>query len=210
MTLHLASQRLLLPSAQVSTLTTGSITLPSARGAFVPATAFQSISSTLVGTAQATVSFTSIPQTFKHLEIRAYHWVTASGNNWDASGYWYLNNDTTTSNYTYHGVYSYNTNAPTVNYSTNTNVILSRSGGNENGTYFPAMTIIRILDYSSTSKYKTALVQNGVENTGTGGYNFINSCEWASTSAISQIDFYAPSYTWQTGSTFSLYGILGE
>lgn len=35
MTTHLGLQRILLPSAQVSSLTTGSITLPSARGAFV-------------------------------------------------------------------------------------------------------------------------------------------------------------------------------
>lgn len=211
MTLHLALQRMLLPSAQVSSLTTGSITLPSARGAFVPQTAYQSIASVLVGTATSTISFTSIPQTFKHLEIRAMHFLTANGNNWDGTGYWAFNSDTTASNYRYNGFYGYNTSAPAATASTASRAVTVRTGGNENGTTYPAASFIRLLDYSSTNKYKSALVHNGVDNTGTGAYAFVLASTWTNTAAVTQIDF-TPSAgeTWGVGTQFALYGILGE
>ena len=68
---HLGLQRIMIPSAQVSSLTTGSITLPSAKRGFLESADYESISTILVDSSgSSSVTFSDIPQTYKHLQIR--------------------------------------------------------------------------------------------------------------------------------------------
>lgn len=69
---HLASQRILIPGSQVSSLTTGNITLTGARGAFIPPTAFESISTVQSNGSSADLVFTAIPQTYEYLQVRIF------------------------------------------------------------------------------------------------------------------------------------------
>lgn len=82
------------PSIQVSTLLSGSLTTPSAKGAFVT-TDYVSLGTSFITTNTTTVSFTSIPTTYKMLEIRC---VTRSSAG-DAGYGLKFNNDTADSNY---------------------------------------------------------------------------------------------------------------
>lgn len=78
MTTHLGLQRILLPSAQVSQLTTGSITLPSARGAF----AFPIYATTAFGgTIAATSNNGGASWTQRTLPATADWYTLAYGNN---------------------------------------------------------------------------------------------------------------------------------
>ena len=70
MTTHLGLQRIMLPSAQVSQLTTGSITQPSARTAFVPPGEFVAIATYTSTSAFDAFSFLNIPQTYRFLVLR--------------------------------------------------------------------------------------------------------------------------------------------
>ena len=70
-----------LASAQVSTYTTGSITLPSARQTFIPPGDFQSISSFTAVGGETTITLSSIPATFKHLQLRCIAKDTYSASN---------------------------------------------------------------------------------------------------------------------------------
>lgn len=69
MTTHLSLQRMLLPTAQVSSLTTGSITLPSARQAFVPPSPQWEWIATSTPTGVTTVTFSSIPTDYHTLKV---------------------------------------------------------------------------------------------------------------------------------------------
>jgi hypothetical protein len=76
-------------------------------------------------------------------------------------------------------------------------------GGFPNST-FPASMIFDVIDYASTSKFKTIRAIAGMDNNGaTAPYIALGSGLWRSTSAVTSI-----SFSGVTG-TFSLYGIKG-
>jgi hypothetical protein len=198
MTTHLGLQRILLPSAQVSSLTTGSITLPSARGVFVPSTSFESISSTTLSSTSSTISFSSIPQTYKHLQIR----VLSAQTNATQGARLFYNGDTTTANYWAH--------AETGNGSS----AASSNGNNNYGLYYSGTTsgyynaVIDILDYTNTNKRKMFRSIQGYDLNGSGIVVHLSGL-WNDTAAITSMQFSDLGSIFQIGSSFALYGIRG-
>jgi hypothetical protein len=63
-----------------------------------------------------------------------------------------------------------------------------------------------ILDYNSTSKFKTARTLLGYDNNGSGAI-FFTSGNWRSTSAITTVTIYPNTGTFAQYSHFALYGI---
>jgi hypothetical protein len=100
---HLGLQRIMIPSAQVSSLTTGSITLPSARGAFAD-TSFDSIGSFVFTGSETSVTFDNISANYDHLQVRFFGRTTtiAAGN----AALLLTVNDYTTSNTSFGRMYS--------------------------------------------------------------------------------------------------------
>jgi hypothetical protein len=148
MTTHLGLQRILLPSAQVSQLATGSITLPSARGAFVfPVDDFSSIASTTLSSSATSITLSSIPQTFKHLHIRFSGRKDTTGAN---QTFVRLNGNT--------GYFSNDVvaNSSTVSQSRATGYtnfeIYGASSNSANPSNVFGVAIIEILDYSNSAK----------------------------------------------------------
>jgi hypothetical protein len=70
------------------------------------------------------------------------------------------------------------------------------------------ISVIDILDYANTNKYKVTRALDGYDNNGSGTVNF-RSSSWGSTSALSTI--FIANYTngdfFKAGSSFALYGI---
>jgi hypothetical protein len=170
------------------------------QGQFIAYPAFESIATVTVGAGgTSAVTFSSIPSTYTHLQVRAL--------GKDASIYgaifMRLNNDTT-SNYSRHGVYGDGSsalafaaaNAPYMNVVTTP----VSSGG------FGA-AVIDILDYTNTNKNKTVRSLSGNDNNGSGLISLFSGC-WFSTSAVSRIDIISDSTIGQY-SSFALYGIKG-
>ena len=162
---------------------------------------YESIATTTVGSGgSATISFTSIPSTYKHLQIRVFAKAGVANGNLGIQ----FNSDTG-ANYAFHQIYG--TGAAT------------GGTGTPNGTFgwanqflstpnFSA-SIIDIVDYTSTSKNKTVKSFNGVEENGS-GYVQLRSSLWANTSAITSISlFNTDSSSFQQYSSFALYGIKG-
>lgn len=199
------------PSIQVSSLLSGSLTTPSAKGAFVPPSveAFESIA-TWTSTSPA-VSFTSIPSTYKHLQIRWF----ARTDRPDPNGYltYRLNSDTS-------AIYSQNVmqedsavlqgQGATV---TATSWSLNSIGGTGAGQSW-GIGIIDIYNYANTNMYKTIHQWSGNAR----GTNITNNGDigmgvgsWASLSAVTRIDFIAGYQVTalESGSSFALYGIKG-
>ena len=202
MTTHLGLQRILLPSAQVSSLTTGSITLPSARGQFV-VTDFESIATVSVtGSNVTSITFSSIPSTYTHLQIRAFLVSGASANN-----SFNFNGDNA-SNYTWHQIQGTGSAVEVFQSNPSQHPPWGLNSGNSS---YPMASIIDILDYANTNKYKTVRTLSGNDGTGTTSSRIgLYSGAWMSTSAITSIVLTNDGgSSIQPNSHFALYGIKG-
>lgn len=162
---------------------------------------YESIATATVGSGGAsTVTFSSIPSTFKHLQLRSF--VLFSG----ASTYGNLrfNSDTTAANYYAHGLTGTGAVVSASAYSSSAWSPWTTSGSST----YPYVEIMDILDYSSTNKYKTVRQLLGYDMNGTGNIALTSSL-WSNTAAINRIDLTANSGNWTQYSHFALYGIRG-
>jgi|688.fasta_scaffold985724_2 hypothetical protein len=159
------------------------------------------IGAVTVGSAgAASITFSSIPSTYKHLQIRGYQKAASAG---DLN--FTLNGDTG-ANYTRH--YLYGTGSSTASSGANTSQTLGYVGYNPSTVYFQA-SIIDILDYTSTVKYKTVRSSLGTDANGS-GYILLTSSGWFATpAAITSITFTSGGGNFSQFSQFALYGIKG-
>lgn len=170
---------------------------------------FESIASATGTGSSATITFSSIPSTYKHLQIRC----TARSDSGISSDFIVLrlNNDTS-ANYTYHGIEvetstasAFGATGETAGFGTR--VTTSTVASNIMGT-----DIIDISDYASTNKNKTIRHFGGDDRNGVSPASSLGlrSNLWISTSAINRIDIISyRGANWTTASTFALYGIKG-
>ena len=70
------------------------------------------------------------------------------------------------------------------------------------------VAIIDIIDYASTTKYKTIRRIDGADENGIGRIS-LASGSWRSTSAVTSITITDSRNNWTSTSTFALYGIKG-
>ena len=146
----------------------------------------------------ANMEFTSIPDTYKHLQLRFFGNATSA-----TSGALYLNGDTTTSNYYTHSMISDGTGTSASAFN-NTYLPYYTSTGN----YFSAH-VFDILDYTSTSKKKTIRVLGGWDGNGDGRI-VLNSALWNNTNKITSIKLLIDGSTnWNQYTQAVLYGIKG-
>ena len=165
---------------------------------------YQSIATTTVGGGgSATITFSSIPATFQHLQLR----VMCQINVGDADFGIRFNSDTG-SNYSKHQIYTYGSGTPLATGTASTTSIPGGSSySNSSGVF--GVAVIDILDYANTSKYKTARVLTGTDANSSGFLSF-RSGVWQNTNAISRIDLVQTSgSSFQQYSSFALYGIKG-
>ena len=152
--------------------------------------------------AVSTVTFSSIPQTYKSLQIR-FNVIMGAGN----SGGIQFNGDTTNGNYYVHSLYAGGTTVGANGASNNRIITIGYNSGSV-ATY-PNVGIVDILDYTNTSKYKTAKAIFGANKNATGGNSGdieLDSGLWLNTSAITSINFQADT-NMLSGTTVSLYGV---
>lgn len=178
---------------------------------FIPAStnAYESIATTLVGSGgTSSVTFSSIPNTYKHLQIR----MLSRSNRSDANEQIGIQfNSDTGNNYGSHGIWTDGGGTVAVaqlNYPAGAITLPWTSGNNNTSSVFGG-SVIDILDYTNTSKYQTVRGLSGYDNNGS-GLIAIGSGLWANTSAISSI-VVKPYYgtAWLQYSSVALYGIKG-
>ena len=163
------------------------------------------------GSGQASIEWTSIPSTYKHLQIRgiARGSRTTYGND---NMYLQVNGDTG-SNYSWHKLQGNGANPPTAGGTGSTTQITFNAlaaAGAPTGDF--SAHIIDILDYASVNKNKTIRNLDGVDINGTvageGGVIEFSSGSWMNSStAISSIKLYAGSPNFVQHTSFALYGI---
>jgi hypothetical protein len=168
-------------------------------------------SNRLANNTTSTVTFTSIPQTYTHLQLRGLVRVQSSGGVDGDNIKIQFNSDTAT-NYSRHGLVGSGTAATSFGAASASFAgvgIALRSAALANNF---SVSIIDILDYANTNKYKTTRAISGYDNNGTGsypGYAVLYSGNWRSTSAITSIKFTtdADGTNFLQYSSFALYGV---
>ncbi len=166
-------------------------------------TSYESIETITVGSSgQSSISFTSIPQTYKHLQLRAIAKTVSN----DQGVFLQFNGDTA-ANYSSHYMYGTgNGGNPIVGANT------TWAGMYCSPTFSSQFSglIVDILDYTNTNKLKTVRSIAGVENNGS-GYATITSGNWRNSNAITSISIkeILANSNFTQFSHFALYGIKG-
>lgn len=171
-----------------------------------------SIATTTVGAGgTSTITFSSIPATYSHLQIRYMAKNSGTSENFVAMK-WTYNSDTA-ANYSSH--YIYGSGSVTGSAATTS---ASSAGGDgligiifDNAVTVPNMFsvgILDIVDYANTNKYKTSKLLFGADLNGLGRISLLSS-NWRSTSAINRIDLSCTTGNFIQYSQFALYGIKG-
>ena len=166
------------------------------------ATAFESIA-TATGTGSSdTITFTSIPSTYQHLQIRYTARCSST-----AAAYLRFNSDTGT-NYNWHYLNGTGSAAAAAGYATQAQIGVSPPDSGI-GSSQSTVGIIDILDYKSTTKNKTVRTFAGIDVNGVGGDIALDSGLWRNTNAVTSITITTFGTNFTTATTFALYGIKG-
>jgi hypothetical protein len=168
----------------------------------VASTAYESIATTTVGSGgSSSVTFSSIPSTYTHLQVRGIA-RRSSGNTNTIVRF----NSDSANNYSTHYLIGNGSTA---------------SAGAESSVsrfYFDVLTasansystsVMDILDYANTNKYKTARTLSGIDLNGSGSV-WLASGSWRNTAAITTVTLSLDSSAnFEQYSSFALYGIKG-
>ena len=163
-----------------------------------------------VGSAGAsTITFSSIPDTYKHLQIR---WIAKSDRTETDDVVKITFNSDATANYSWHWLRGNGaTTAAGASASDSSIEINYGATGNSNATNIFAGSVVDILDYTSINKYKTIRSLNGFDlNTVNVNIIYLHSGNWRSFSPITSITLdqrYGSNFLQY--SQFALYGIKG-
>lgn len=167
----------------------------------MPAT-YEPIASTTLGSAAATISFSSIPGTFTDLVVVLFTGTTHGDNEVMQLTF----NSDTASNYSMTRLYGNGSSAVSDRFSSQTSI---DAGFMPQAN--PGICIINVMSYANTNVNKTCLISaETINSTNTSANRRIVIREvglWRSTSAITSMTFDFASGNFQSGSTASLYGI---
>jgi hypothetical protein len=184
-------------------------------GVTVAASSYESIASVTVGSGGAAYAeFTSIPATYTHLQIRILSRTTQNSVNGESILLRF--NGDTGSNYSDHVLRTYFGVGSGLDASGNANQSFINIGASVSNSLMSdlyAATIIDILDYGNTNKYKTTRNINGYDfNGSTTGYSYLQfiSGNWRNTNAISTIRLTPDVSNFSQYSSIALYGIKGS
>jgi hypothetical protein len=176
---------------------------------FAPSGAYDSIATVTVGVGgTSTVTFSSIPSTYKHLQLR----ILGRGlNSADECSFTYNINSDSGSNYAWHLLRGNGSGAFADGYASQPGMQAQSRypGANASSSIFGS-AVSDFLDYSSTAKNKVVRTLGGNDRNGAGQMYFSSSV-WLNTSAINRIDITNADGTGIAQySSFALYGIKGD
>ena len=177
-----------------------------AGGVAASTSSYESIATVTVGAGgQSSISFSSIPSTFKHLQIR---WIARTVYAGTQDDFNILFNGDGTSNSNYHRIYG-NGSTTGANYVDGANAGVANTSTTSASANIFGAGVIDVLDYTNTNKYKVSRSLGGNDQNGSGTV-WLYSNLWRSTASISSIslnDVYGTGFAQY--SSFALYGIKG-
>jgi len=178
-------------------------------GVAASTSSYESIA-TITGSDQAEITFSSIPNTYTHLQIRGIYKDTNTAASGNGSMYIRFNGDTG-ANYSSHGVFGSGGTASAESGVSGSQIkIIGAALRTNSGNPFVAASIIDFQNYASTTNNKTVRAIAGCDdNSANITVIALSSGAWYSTSAITSITLRNYVAGFGTNSTFALYGIKG-
>ena len=172
-------------------------------GSFAEVGDFESIATVSGNGTDFEITFSSIPSTFTHLQIRCIARVTVGGGSLNLR----INGDTGT-NYTRHRLIGDGTAASSVGDTSQTQIPVLGNAGLPSASDTYGVAIYDILDYTNTNKYTTVRVLAGQDSNGSGGVDYTSGL-WLNTAVISSLTFKTANSgePFTTATRFALYGI---
>jgi hypothetical protein len=171
----------------------------------LPGGAMESIATVTVGSGGASsIEFTSIPSGFQHLQVRMI--LRNSSTNGGSRTTKLTFNSDTAANYAWHQLYGDGSSAATNADSGVTSISTSTTTiSTDTASIFAAM-VLDVLDYGSTSKFKTVRGFHGRDQNGS-GLVLLDSGLWRSTSAVSTLTLAPTANNFAQHTTATLYGL---
>jgi hypothetical protein len=166
---------------------------------------YDSIATVNVGAGgQSSISFTSIPSTYKHLQVRGIAKTTGATSTFAAIR---LNGDTG-ANYSAHELTADGSTAGAYGAASQTSGWADPISGTDYANVFTAFTL-DLLDYTNTNKYKTIRYLGGHSTNSTGSYLFLTSAAWQNTAAVTSLSLSFSDRNFAQYTSVGLYGIKG-
>jgi hypothetical protein len=175
-------------------------------GVAASTSSYESIASATGTGSSGTITFSSIPSTYTHLQLRCLVSDTFTAANGAQEGWLQFNSDTA-SNYSYHRLSGNGSTASAAGIASNT-VMDDEISVAYGSTGAFGVAIIDIQNYASTTQYKTVRSFSGSDLNGS-GYVRLASGNWRSTSAITSITIGGAIFAFSTATKIALYGIKG-
>jgi len=176
---------------------------------WAPEGAYDALATVNVSSSTSSITFAGIPTGYKHLQVRGLLRSDKSADT-NADLYLYLNGDTSSSNYTRHYLRGNGTSATSLGFAASAFPVAGEAPAASSPSNVFGVTIIDILDYSSSTKNKTVKTLHGDEqNSGTTQNNiYLTSSAWLNTSPITSLTFTLQASTnFVNNSSFALYGV---
>jgi len=171
-----------------------------------PTGAFDALGSVTVGSGgQSSITFSAIPQTYTHLQVRAFYAASTGTLN---DTLWQINSDSTSGNYyNQHQLRGDGSSAVAQAYNALSGGYVTPAPYSSSTTYFSS-AIVDILDYTSTNKNKTFRALSGYDANGSGYVFYRSGLYFPSTpTAINSITISPNSGSFTQYTNFALYGI---
>jgi hypothetical protein len=162
---------------------------------------YESIATATFTGSALSVTFSSIPSTYQHLQIRGLARTPGGNDQIDLR----FNGDSGT-NYSMHGLSANGASVSGEGYGTQNRIFNANSPVSDSDVY--CISVIDILDYANTNKNTTVRTLQGRDTNGT-GVIALNSGAWYNTAAVTSITLAARTYNPTSISSFALYGIKG-
>ena len=177
-------------------------------GSFSLPSSFESIASATGTGSSGLITFSSIPSTYSHLQIRG---IFRSSETTGTNIYINLINNDSGSNYTAHRIQGDGSSRTSAGAANQPDIFAGRAPGTGTTTGTMGAIILDIHDYASTTKLKTLRMLSGQNSNDTyAGLISLRSGLWRNTNAINSISFdLGAGVNFSTSTTFALYGIKG-
>jgi hypothetical protein len=156
----------------------------------MPTPTYTALATTTLSGGETSVTFSSIPATYRDLVIQG---TTKAGA--EIALFIAFNADTTAANYSY--VYMLGNGSTTSSVTSAANRLISSTS-----TVFSTFRV-QAMDYSDTSKHKTYLSRADVSS----AFTYALAGRWANTNAITSVAISVASNSFSAETTFSLFGI---
>lgn len=157
--------------------------------------------------AETVITFSSIPQTYSSIQIRATLRSTQALNNVGNCNV-YVNGVNTGTSYARHYVYGEGSTVSASGTASTTQMILVNTvplGSTTAGLF--GGCVVDFQDYASTTRNKTMRALHGHDRNGAGTIG-MSSGVYLATTAITSVSISLTTGNWASGSTFALYGMV--